>query len=188
MTIRSADVDLERGSPNAGRRLGLEPVTEPEEQRQPIVDGAELAWSKLAEDASHPPLVDGAQVVDEGVGHLGQSAVPWAQRRVQGTITGSSRHRDDAEQREPLVGHHVGIADHDAGPHTTLLAPDRGIQIEENDGAAIEPHLLASTQPSPGTQRTGVPAFMSTRSAASSSGRPLAHSPNPASANCSLSG
>ncbi len=61
---------------NAGRRLGLEPVTEPEEQRQPIIDGADLAWSKLAEDASHPPLVDGAQVVDEGVGHPGQSAVP----------------------------------------------------------------------------------------------------------------
>ena len=73
-------------------------------------------------------------------------------------------------------------------PHTTLLVPDRGIQIEENDGAAIEPHLLASTHPSPGTQRTGVPDFMSTRSAASSSGRPLAHSPNPASASCSLSG
>lgn len=180
--------DVVPGLLDAGRRAGLDLLAEPKEQRQPFVDGVQLGWGELPEHASHPPLVHGTKVVDEGVRRPGQAALARAQGRVQGTLAGSPGDRDNANEREALVGDHVGIADHDARPHAPLLVTHRGVEVEEDDRAAIEPHSLASTQPSPGIQRTAVPAFRSTRSEASSAGRLLAHSSNPASASCALSG
>ena len=67
------------------------------------------------------------------------------------------------------------------------ILADGGIEIEQEHRSAVKRHSLASIQPSPGTQRTGLPALRSMRSAACSSGRPRAHSSKPISATSSLS-
>ena len=52
---------------NVGRRLGRQPVAEPEKQRQPIVDSVKLVGGEQPKHALHTPLVDRAEVVDECV-------------------------------------------------------------------------------------------------------------------------
>ena len=61
-------------------------------------------------------------------------------------------------------------------------------ELEKDDRSTLEPHSFTSTQPSPEVQRTGRPLDMSTKPAASSAGKALAHSAMPASASSTPSG
>src|SRR5581483_3939758 len=100
-----------------------------------------------------------AQMVDEGVGCLGQPAAARLEPGIEHPVTRRPGHRYDGGQRKALVGDHVRVTDDDARADAPLLIADGGIELQEHDRAALEPHSATSVHPSPGTQRTALPAW-----------------------------
>jgi hypothetical protein len=171
-----------------GRRGRPETFGETQEEGQPLVDRVYLRPRKLSEHPADPPLVDRSQMIDQGAGRLGESARAGLECRVEGPLALGARDGDHAHERKTLVADHVRIAHDHARADAALLVSHRWIEIEQDNRPAVELHSEASTQPSPGTQRTGFPARTSTSSVTSSSGRPLAQSSKPSSASCAQSG
>src|ERR1022692_1903889 len=167
---------------------GVRVAAEAEQEQQSLSDGGHLFARKFAKHAPDPPLVDGSQLVDQREGLLGETALAGCEGWIKESLAGSPGHRHHAHEPEALVADHVRIAHYDAWPHALLFVAGGGVKSYNDNRTAAERHLRPSTQPSPGTHRTGLPAPLSTSASASSSGRPRVHSSNPCSASSALSG
>jgi len=93
--------------------------------------------------------------------------------------------RDHGDQREALVGVDGRVTHGDARAKAALLMARRGVEFDEDDGAAFERYARPCVQPCPSIHRTGVPAPTSTRP--SSAGRSETQSPNPVSRSATVS-
>src|ERR1035437_7879083 len=125
-------------------------------------------------------------MVDQREGLLGEAALAGRQGRIKESLARSPCHRHHAHERKALVADDVRIAHHDAGPHPMLFATDRGVEFHHDNCAAADLHSRPSTQPSPGTHRTGLPARLSTSASVSFPAKPRPHSSSPCSASAAL--
>ena len=82
--------------------------------------------------------------------------------RIQKSITRGARDRHYANEWKPGGADDVRVAHDDARSRAALFVSDRRIEFDDDHGAATKPHARSSTQPSPGTHRTGLPALLST--------------------------
>ena len=83
-------------------------VAQTEKYGQSLINGGHLFSGKLAKDAADPPLVDGSQMVNQGVGFLGEATGSRQQRGIEQTFAGSSGDGYDTDQRKALVVNDVG--------------------------------------------------------------------------------
>src|ERR1019366_1715801 len=157
----------------------MKPVAKAEEDRQSLIDGSYLFPRKFTEDAPDPPFVDRPQLVDQREGLLGETALARREGRIKESLARSPCHRHHAHEPKALVADDIRIARYDAGPDAMLFVADCGVEFHHDNCTAAEPHSPPSTQPSPGSHRTGLPALLSTSASVSSSGRPRAHSSSP---------
>src|ERR1700693_3187279 len=127
-------------------------------------------------------------MVDQREGLFRETALAGAELRIQKSFARSGRDRQYANEGKVLIAYDVWVTHDDAGSHATLFVSDRGIEFDHDNRSATEPHFRSSTQPSPGTHRTALPALMSTSASAFSSGSPRDHSSRPSSASSALSG
>src|ERR1039457_594737 len=166
----------------------MKPVANAEEDRQSLIDGSYLFPRKFTEYAPDPPFVDRSQLVDQREGLLGKTALARREGRIKEALPRLPCHRHYAHERKALVADDIRIAHYDAGPHAMLLMANCGVEFHHDDGTADDHRLRPSTQPSPGTHRTGLPALLSTSASVSSAGNLRVHSSNPCSESAGLSG
>src|SRR5258708_28861042 len=129
---KSSHAEVSRTDRSAARTLGLSPRRKSEEQLEPLVDCLELVLRDPSEDAADAPLVDGPQVVDEGVRPLRETARPGGQLRIESAFAGCSRDRHDGDEREALVGVHRRIAHGDAWAKAALLVVEGRVELDED--------------------------------------------------------
>lgn len=113
-------------SPGRGPRR-RESRAKAEKQSQALIQPFKLTLRNNAEDTSDAPLVHRAQMVDERVGSLGQTAGSRLKRRIKRPFTWRPGHWHDGDQWEALVGNHIWIANHHARADSALLVADRGV-------------------------------------------------------------
>ena len=65
----------------------MKPVSETQENRQPLIDGRDLFTCKLTERAPDSALVDRSQMVDQREGLLGEAAPARREWRVEKSLT-----------------------------------------------------------------------------------------------------
>src|ERR1019366_5237255 len=100
-------------------------------------------------------------MVDQREGLPGESALARRQGRIKESLARCPSYRHHAHERKTLVADDVRIAHHNAGPHTMLFVTQCGVEFHYDNSAAAELHSRPSTQPSPETHRTGLPALLS---------------------------
>jgi len=93
-------------------------------------------------------------MVDEGVGGLVETTRAGLEGGVEESLAGSGGEGNDTDQGIPLVVDHIGIADGDAGTHTSLLVSKGGTEIEEQHGprSRITCRSLPNLFPAPSEQ------------------------------------
>jgi hypothetical protein len=117
-----------------------------------------------------------------------QATLAGRERWIEKTVTGCARDGHYTDEREPLIARDLRITNNHTWPNTTLLVSHRWIKFNDDYGTPAELHARSSTQPSPGTHRTDVPALLSRSDSASSAGRLCDHASNSWSANSMVSG
>jgi hypothetical protein len=132
----------------------MKPAVEAEEDRHALIDGSDLSPRKFAEHAPDPPLVDLSQMIGQREGPFGEAAWAGREGRIKQGLARSPCDRYHAHEWKTLVADHVRIARR-VSRHA-VRDRVRG-RVHHDYCAATEPHSGPSTQPSPGTHRTGLP-------------------------------
>ena len=109
------------------------PIAKAKEDREPLINGANLILAKFTEYAADPPLIDRSQMIDQREGLLDDSALTGRKGRIQEPLTRRSGYRHDADERKALVADHIRVAHHDTGPDTTLFLAQCGVEFHQDN-------------------------------------------------------
>jgi hypothetical protein len=75
-------------------------------------------------------------MIDQRERFFREAALAGREFRIQKSFTRSAGDWHNANQRKALVADHVWIAHNDAGPHSALFVSNRGIEFDDDYGAA----------------------------------------------------
>jgi hypothetical protein len=67
----------------------MQPVAEAEESRQPLIDGCDLFRGQFTEDTPDSAFVDGAHLIDQHEGLLGEAAPARRERAIKEALAGN---------------------------------------------------------------------------------------------------
>ena len=119
----------------------MSPVTEAEERGQPLVDCGDLFGREFPVDAPHPPLVDRPKLVDQREGFFRKPALAGRKRGIQKSLPRCTHNRHHTNERKALVANDFRIAHDDARSDAPLFVSDRGIEFDDDHGAAAQSHV-----------------------------------------------